>query len=184
MVNINQLHDIEPRWFAILTRAKCEKMVQRQLRKKNIHAYVPLQRLLRRYQRSTRLFEKPLINCYVFVQITRSEYLPVLETENVAGFVRFNKDLIAIPEVEIDLLRRITLEEGLDLEVAPGSFAEGDRIEISAGNLAGLRGRIVKKENKQQFQIELERLGYQLLITVDATFLQKSGLLHPNELKL
>ncbi len=175
MRNINQLHETEPRWFAVLTRAKCEKMVQRQLHKKNIHAYVPLQRLLRRYQRSTRLTEKPLINCYVFVQITKPDYLPVLETENVAGFVRFNKDLIAIPAAEIDLLRRVTLEDGLELEVAPGNFSEGDRIEISAGNLAGLRGWIIKKENRQQFQVELERLGYQLLITIDAAFLQKTG---------
>jgi len=172
--DINQLHETDSRWFAVFTRVKCEKMAQRQLHKKGIHAYVPLQRLLRRYQRSTRLTEKPLINCYVFVRITKPEYLPVLETENVLGFVRFNKDLIAIPEAEIELLRRITLEDGLEIEVAPGNFAEGDLIEIRAGNLAGLRGRIIRKANKQQFQVELQRLGFQLLLTVDAAFLEKT----------
>lgn len=172
----NQLHETEPRWFAVHTRVKSEKFVQRQLHKKGIHAYVPLQRLLRRYQRSTRLTEKPLINCYVFVRITKQEYLPVLETEHVAGFVRFSKDLIAIPENEIEILRRITLEEGLEIETLPGNFAEGDPVEICAGSLTGMQGRIIKKDNKHQFLVELERLGYQLRITVDALFLQKARL--------
>jgi hypothetical protein len=54
---MNALHDTEPRWFAVRTRARCEKFVQRSLAKKGIHAYVPLLRVLRRYTRSTRLTE-------------------------------------------------------------------------------------------------------------------------------
>lgn len=170
---VNHLHESEPHWFAIRTRSKSEKFVWRALGKKGIHAYLPLQKWVRRYSRSKRTVEKPLINCYVFVQITKSQYLPVLETEHVTGFVRFNKDLRAIPEEEINLLRRITLEEGLEIEVMPGSFSEGEIVEINAGNLAGLKGRVVKAESKRQLQIELLTLGYSLLIQVDAAFLGK-----------
>jgi len=169
----NHLHDTEPRWFAVHTRAKCEKFVQRALAKKNIHAYVPLLRLLRRYVRSTRLTEKPVIPGYVFVEITKSEYVPVLETENAVGFVRFNKDLLAIPEAEIGLLRRIALEDDLDVTAIPGLLTEGDPVEISGGALTGLRGHIVKTEGKRRFQIALERLGYSLLITVDEGLLRR-----------
>lgn len=168
-----QLHETEPRWFAIQTRPKGEKFVQRLLAKKGIHAYVPLQRLLRRYTRSTRLVEKPLINCYVFVRIVQAQYLPVLETEHVSGFIKFNKGLIAIPEAEIELLRRITLEDGLELELVRGALQEGDPVVINAGNLAGLRGKIVQAAGKNRFQVELETLGYSLLMDVDAAFLQK-----------
>lgn len=171
IATINHLHESEPRWFAVHTRSKSEKLVQRQLTKKGIHAYVPVQRLMRRYTRSSRIVEKPLINCYVFVQIVKQQYVPVLETENVSGFIRFNKDLVAIPESEINLLRRITLEDGLDIEAIPGALSEGDPVEISAGNLTGLKGRIIKKEGKQRFQVELEQLGYSLLITIGAEML-------------
>ena len=106
---INQLDELQPRWFAVYTRSKSEKLVQRMLQKKGVQAYLPLQRLLRRYTRSVRMVEKPLINCYVFVKIIRTQYVPVLETEHVKGFVKFNKNMIAIPEHEIDILRRITL---------------------------------------------------------------------------
>lgn len=173
---VNQLHDTESRWFAVHTRSKSEKFVQRMLAKKGIHAWLPLQKLLRRYTRSTRMTEKPLINCYVFVKIVKEQYVPVLETENVAGFVKFSKNLIAIPESEIELLKRITLEEGLDVEAVKGSLAEGDPVEISAGNLAGLKGRIVKVEGKRKFQVELNYLFHSLLISVDAAFLEKTQL--------
>jgi len=170
---INHLHETEPRWFAVHTRSKGEKFVQRMLAKKGIHAYLPLQKLMRRYTRSTRVVEKPLINCYVFVSITKAAYLSVLETENVAGFVKSGKDLRSIPEAEIEILRRITLENGLDVEVIPGGFSEGEPVEITAGNLIGMKGRIVKTEGTRKFQIELLTLGYSLLISVDGAFLGK-----------
>lgn len=169
----NHLHDTELRWFAVQTRSKSEKFVQRVLTKKGIQVYVPLQRLMRRYTRSTRLVEKPLINCYVFVRITKAEYLPVLETENVSGFVRFNKKLIAIPEAEISLLKRVTLEDGLEVEAVPGALATGDPVEIRAGGLIGLRGQVVKVEGKHRFQVELKHLGHSLLMTVDSAILEK-----------
>ncbi len=171
----NQLHDAEPRWFAVRTRSKSEKFVQRILSKKGIHAYLPIQKLMRRYTRSTRLVEKPLINSYVFVKIVKAEYVPVLETENVAGFVKFSKNLLAIPEAEIEILRRITLEDGLDVEVLPAQFAEGEMVEIMLGNLAGMKGRMVKQADKHRVQVELETLGYSLLMTVEAGWLQKIG---------
>ena len=173
---INHLHESEARWFAVHTRSKSEKFVQRMLVRKGVHAWLPLQQLLRRYSRSTRMTEKPLINCYVFVRIVKDQYLTVLETENVAGFVRFGKNLVAIHEAEIDLLKRITLAGDLDVQAVPGNFAEGDPVEISAGTLVGLKGRIVKVEGKRKFQVELRYLFHSLLITVDAAFLEKTRL--------
>ena len=151
-VHINDLHSSEPRWFAVKTRSKSEKFVKRMLEKKGVSAYLPLQQFMRKYVRSKRLVEKPLINCYVFVQITQTQYVPVLETENVTGFVKFNKDIIAIPEAEIDIIRRVTLEGGLDVTALTGNFEAGDLVEIAAGTLMGLKGRVAKKEGKRTFQ--------------------------------
>lgn len=170
---INHLQVSEPRWFAVRTRSKSEKFVKRMLEKKGVHCYLPIQKLFRKYVRSTRMVEKPLINCYVFVHITRREYVSILETENVTGFVKFNRNLIAIPDAEIDLIRRITLEEGLQLGTVIAEYKEGDLVEIAAGSLMGLKGRIIKKEGKRSFQIELASLGLDLHISVDAAFLEK-----------
>ena len=59
------------------------------------------------------------------------------------------------------------------MEAVVGDFATGDSVEIAAGTLMGLKGRVVKKEGKRKFQIELASLGLNLLISVDAAFLEK-----------
>jgi transcription antitermination factor NusG len=95
----------------------------------------------------------------------------VLETENVLGFIKFAESLYSIPQFEIDILKRITLEADLEVDVVVGTYKEGDPVEISAGNLIGLRGKIVKVEGKRKMQVALEQLGLDLLITVDIAFL-------------
>lgn len=173
---VNQLHDTEARWFALRTRAKCEKQVAQLLGRKQIHAYLPLVKSVKRYVRKVKKVEKPLISGYVFVKIIKSEYVPALETENVVGFVRFSKDLPAIPESEIVTLRRIVLESDIELSASPGNFGVGDPVSITAGPLTGLSGSVISHEGKRRLQIELQHLGYSLLITVDAAFLEKNTL--------
>ena len=176
MAKGSSIYDLDsgtPRWFAVQTRSKSEKFVVRMLHKKGITCYLPLMKIMRKYSRSKRLVEKPLINCYVFVYITREHYLPVLETENVSGFVKFNRDLVAIPEEEMATIRRVSLEEDLDVQTIAGQISSGDHVEIAAGTLTGLKGKVIKQEGKQQFQIELASLGMSLLISVNAAFLEK-----------
>jgi transcription antitermination factor NusG len=173
---INQLHETEARWFAIHTRSKCEKLVVNLLGKKQIEAYVPLVKTVRKYTRKIKKIEKPLISCYVFVRIVKKDYIPVLETENVAAFVRFSRNLISIPDEEINTLRRIVLEADIELEAIPGALAPGDPVTISAGPLTGLNGSVVKPEGKRKFQVSLDRMGYTLLITIDEKFIQKTGI--------
>ncbi len=173
---VNQLHATEERWFAVHTRSKCEKLVALMLSKKNVHAYVPLVKSVKRYTRKIRHTEKPLIGCYVFVKILKNEYVTVLETENVAGFVRFSKNLIAIPDEEINILRRIVLENDIELEAIPGALTIGDPVIITAGPLTGLSGRVIDQDGKRKFQVELERMGYSLLMTIDAQFIEKAGI--------
>lgn len=172
----DQLHETEARWFAVRTKAKSEKYVQVLLQKKHIVAYVPLQRLMKRYKKCTKMHEKPLINSYIFVKIIKPEYLRVIETENVAGFIKFDRAMIAIPENEIELMRRFTLETELEMEAIPGVMPDvGDHVEIKAGNLMGLKGRVMEFKGKRRLLVELETVGYSLLITIDAHFLNKVG---------
>jgi transcription antitermination factor NusG len=172
---INDLHPTEIRWFAVHTRNKSEKFVKRMLEKKEIETYLPLQKIMRQYGRVRRLVERPLINCYVFVHITKNQYLKVMETENVVSFARIGPNLMAVKDEEIDIIQRVTLEKDIEVTIDTDLFAEGDPIEISAGSLIGMKGKIVKKEGKRKFQVELESLGMSLLITVDSAFLDKIG---------
>lgn len=168
----NHLHLTEYRWFAVNTRYKGEKMAFRQLSRKGIQAYLPLQRVVRQYVRKKKEVELPLITCYVFVCISRKEYVQVLETEQVVDFVKFSNNLISIPPEEIDLMKRV-LGEGWEVTAEPGRLTEGDEVEIIAGNLTGLKGRLLEDPDRPQVEVNLERLGYNLRMSVNRNLLRK-----------
>lgn len=170
--HLNQLDEREPRWFAVYTMAKREKMVTRHLRQKGIECYLPLQQLTRYYTRKVKHVELPLIRGYVFVHITKDEYVPVLETPDVVNFVKFNKNLIAIPEREIDIIRRVVGDK-MEAFAEPLSLSAGDVVEIIGGQLTGIQGRMVQRENKNEILLELTTIGLALRVTVKEEYLRK-----------
>lgn len=174
----NHLHASERRWFAIYTKYKAEKYVQEVLAKKRINAYVPLVAYSKRYGRKIKSYEVPLINCYVFVCINKEEYVKVLETNYVHGFLKIRNNLISIPKGEIEVLRKIVGEES-DIVAEPSEWLDGIDVEILSGNLTGLRGKLVSKKQQQLFQVELKTIGYSLMIDIDPKLLTpiKNGVL-------
>ncbi|MFZ4543054.1 MAG: transcription termination/antitermination protein NusG [Saprospiraceae bacterium] len=160
------IDDIIPHWYAIHTRYKSEKIVIRLLRQKQIDCYLPLQKRYRKHGTKRIVSELPLISCYAFVNINKEDYIKVLETEFVVGFVRFAKDIFPIPDIEFNLMRRIVGED-VELTVEKYTFYEGDAVEIAQGNLAGIRGKMVEIEGKNRILVELEHLGFNLQISID-----------------
>ena len=106
-------------WYAVKVKFRAEKFVEELLQREGIETYVPLihrQRLIRGKVRITAI---PLIHNYVFVRIRRSEYVSVLQTTHVFSFVQIAGIISAIPEHEINLLRRIV--DG-DRSIEPVSY--------------------------------------------------------------
>lgn len=169
---VNQLDAEEARWFAVYTMAKREKMAARRLGEKGIQCYLPLQRVTRYYTRKVKHVELPLINGYIFTRITKKEYVPVLETPDVVNFVKFNKHLIAIPEAEIDIIRRVVGDQ-LEAQVEAISFAVGDEVEIIGGQLTGVRGKLLARENKKEVLLELTTIGLALRVKVREEWLRR-----------
>ncbi len=159
----------ERRWYAIRVKFKAEKLVADQLQLDGIEAYVPVvnrQRLVRGKVRHTKI---PLIHNYVFVYIKREEYIPVLQTLYVIGFVNIGGVISAIPDGEIDLMRRI-VGSGFNVELRQGlHLVKGQAVQLIAGELTGLRGQIVEQSNGSSFIVELENIGMHLRIAVDAS---------------
>jgi len=162
MEAINQVHQEIPRWFAVYTKYKCEKYVAENLGRKGIEAYLPLLDRVKVYASKTKRYKVPLISCFVFVRITKAEYIKVLETEYVLNFLKQRRDLIAIPDNEIDLLKRLVGEYGLSLYEEKVDWKLGQKMEVIAGQLTGLQGVLIEKSNKSDFVIELDNIGIQL----------------------
>lgn len=171
--HINHLSKDQPKWFAVYTKYKCEKYIVDHLNAKKIEAYIPLLNVTKRYTRKVKNYQVPLINSYVFVRITKEDYVKVLQTEYVLNFVKIRKNLISIPEEEINLLKRIVGEYQDSIETNTIDWVEGCEVEVVAGSLTGLKGRLIEKKNKNRFAVNLNHIGIQLQIDIDP------GLLRP-----
>lgn len=167
----NPLSTDVAKWFAIVTRVKAEKMVAKLLADQKIKAYVPIQKIVRIYSRKKRIVQQPLIYRYVFVQITAPEYVRVLETPHVEGFIKFNKNIVPIPDHEIEWLQRVT-GENTELTLENRPFAAGDEVRVIYGNLTGLKGKLIKTLGKNELLIELEHIGIGLRMQIDPSHLQ------------
>lgn len=172
----NHLDATTPRWFAIYTRFKREKVVLEELKRKSVKAYLPIQKKIRMYGKRKRISELPLFNCYLFVKITKSEYVQVLETDNVLRFIKFSKNLLAIPEEEIEIIKNV-LGENISVRVREKGFVEGETVVITRGNLTGIKGKLLEKRRKGNVLVELDHVGFTLQLTMDVSMLEKVALL-------
>ena len=168
----NHLHATEARWFAVRTGFRKEKIVHKRLSSKGITSYLPLYKVIRRYERKVKHLELPLINSYLFVKITKADYVRVLETEQVHTFVHFNRNLIAIPDSEIDTIHRVLGEE-TEIAVVEERYKKGDFVEVIGGRLTGLSGELIDGDGKKRLIIRLENIGVGLEVEVDAKYLRK-----------
>jgi transcriptional antiterminator RfaH len=170
----NHLSESEPKWFAVRTRFKSEKVALKQLHRLGVEAYLPIRQMTRRYGRKIRKVELPLINSFVFVRIKRNEYASVLETEYVAGFLKFGNNILSIPEVEIDMIRRL-LGENIDIEVVvkEADYTKGDWVEVTKGPLLGMKGRLLNIQGKDKLLVELTNSGHSLHISIETNLLRK-----------
>jgi len=166
----SDISDSESKWFGVYCKFKCEKQIVSRLKQKGIEAYVPLLSETKQYTRKTKVVEKPLFSCYVFVKITKSDYVKVLQTDHVMQFVKINKELISIPDEEIALLKRIVgeiKEVSLEDQLKPGT-----PVEIISGNLTGIKGTLIESLSDKNFLIELDHIGFNLRMHIPRSFLR------------
>lgn len=158
----------EKRWFAISTKFRSEKLVVHHLQKKGVEAYIPLVSRVKKYTSKVKSYQVPLINHYVFVHISKDQYVTVLQTEYVFGFVKIGTEIMPIPLTEINLLKKIVGESlHYDVEVVDRPLVIGQSIEIVSGLLTGLKGVLIDRENNKDFIVELVNIGVHLRMKVN-----------------
>ncbi len=160
------------KWFAIYTKPRQEKIVEKQLLKQKIEYYLPYKKELRQWSDRKKWVETPLFPSYIFVKITTKEYSVVKGTHGVLKFVNFSGERLSIREEEIALIRRVETSKCL-VEVAQDTaFTIGAKVEITEGILAGESGKLVTIAGKDRVGIEIESLGCFLSIEIERKHLK------------
>lgn len=163
---INAVDPVIPKWFAVHTRFKWEKKAATGLMEKGISVYLPLQEKVKQYEKVIKKTLLPLIPNYLFVKITQSEYLKVLQQEGILGFLHNHGHLHAIPESEMIALQQI-VGDWENVEVAEGIWQKGTPIEIKTGVFSGQKAFVVEDLGKKKIVIALKSIGHSFKMIVD-----------------
>src|SRR5271154_263999 len=94
----------ELRWYALHTRARHEKAVERRLREQGMETFLPTTIQVHRWSDRKKKVEVPLFSCYVFLRCTLSaeDRTRVYQVESVHGFVGMRGASMPIPDEQIE----------------------------------------------------------------------------------
>ena len=154
-------------WYAVQTFSRCEKQIARLLQEREVECFLPLNEVVRQSKSGRKHTHLVLFPGYIFVHIALRNRLRVLQVPGVARLVSFNGQPAVLEDAEIEGIRR-ALTRGLRVEPYP-YFKVGHEVEISTGSLQGLRGRILRKNNRCRVVLSVNLLHRSVVVDVDAT---------------
>ncbi len=145
-----------PRWYALHTRSRYEKIVDRLLSGKGLETFLPLATV-----RSPVSFWRsrealiPLFPGYTFVRFSCSPetWHQVRATTGVARIVGSPSGPASIPDMEINALKTL-LAHNVGCSLSP-SFLPGHRVVVAGGPLKGIQGEIVRRKNRELFVVKV-----------------------------
>jgi transcription antitermination factor NusG len=153
-------------WYAVWTRSRHEKLVRDQLQQKHLEVFLPTITKWSRWKDRKKQIEWPLFPGYCFVRFDGVERLPILKCDGVVTIVGNEGHPSPIPAVEIDGIRQL-IESELAFDPCP-LIKEGMMVEVKAGPLKGVVGRLVRKGSHARLLLSVDLIGQAVSVEVDA----------------
>lgn len=154
-------------WYAIRTRSRHEKVVERQLEGQDIEVFFPAATQIHQWSDRRKLVESPLFPGYVFVHIAASpeERVRVLRTHGVVDIIGYQGQGISIPKEQIDAVR--ALIQGKVPFTQHPFLKVGQRVRVRGGSMDGVEGILVAQNGNRNLVISVEPIERSLSIRIE-----------------
>ena len=159
------VHQPEFDWYAVWTRSRHEKLVRDQLQQKHIEVFLPTIMKWSRWKDRKKQVEWPLFPGYCFARFDVADRLPILKCTGVVTIVGTNGPS-PIPPIEIESIRQL-IDSELAFDPCP-LIKEGMMVEVKAGPLKGVVGRLVRKGSHARLVLSVDLIGQAVSVQVDA----------------
>lgn len=153
-------------WYACYTKPRAEKATFKRLEQAGIEAFLPLRKERRKWSDRLKTVTVPLFTSYIFVCIEEHLQNKVRLEGQLVGFIIFEGKPVPIPPQQIEAIRKITFvcEE---LDVVPSDVEPGEKIEIIAGHLMGIKGELIRHQGAHKVLVRLDEIGQGLIFELD-----------------
>jgi transcription antitermination factor NusG len=154
-------------WYALHVRSCQEHAVAQKLANAGIEAFYPFRRVKSADKR--RSVEQRFMPGYVFARFDLENDTPVVAIHQVVGIVGAGRHAIAIPDFEIEQVKRIV---SLPEATACEHFIAGDRVRVRYGLLVGLEGYVLRWKKKAWVVVTLAGIERSIRAEVDPLSLE------------
>lgn len=152
-------------WFALQTKPRNEKQVERQLTGKGYECLLPLYRQKRRWSDRIVVKELPLFPMYIFCRFSADVLGKAIATPGVTRIVEFGGYPAAIEEEEICSLQRLSVSSLLR---EPWAYIpKGTVVQVETGPLAGTQGFICNEQENRRLIISVTLLQRSVAVQLD-----------------
>ena len=154
-----------PRWYALRTRSRHEKVVREQLANQGIEPLLPTIKRLSQWKDRKKEIEVPLFSGYCFVRFASEQKLPVLKTIGVVDIVGSGRNAEPIPDEEIAAIKSL-MASVLPYDSHP-YLHEGMHVEVVRGPLQGVRGILLRKEKRHRLVLGVRLIQQAAAVEID-----------------
>jgi transcription termination/antitermination protein NusG len=156
----------QPRWYAVRTRSRHEKLVTRQLEFQGIQSFLPVVNKIHQWSDRRKEVHEPLFSGYAFVHLNHSssDRGRVLRTQGVVNFVGVQGIGIPIPDQEIENINTL-LASRVNYQEHPFLYV-GQRVRVSGGALDGLEGILTAENSDRSLVISVGLIQRSLKVRV------------------
>lgn len=159
-----------PRWYAIATKPRHEKVVSKQLQSGSFESFLPVIRTLSRWKDRRVEIERPIFPGYVFTRIDLLERTKLYTVPGIVRIISFNGKPAPIDDSEIEGIRTCLTRGRFP---APYPFpALGDRVVVVSGALQGLRGLVVRNKKQCRIVVSIRLIHQSVSVEIDANLLE------------
>lgn len=155
-------------WFVAHTRPRCEKKLAEYCDRQGFNVTLPCYRSVKKYDRKTVVFEKPLFPNYVFLRLEPTQKQKVYQSDYVANLLEVT-DQKLFEEQLGDIL--LSLESETEVLLAP-HITTGTRVKITSGPLRGLEGIVETRSGVTFVNLRLDFIGQGVAVKVEANDLE------------
>ena len=153
------------KWFALYTAPRHEKSVAQQIESRGVDCFLPRYRSVRRWKDRRKELDMVLFPSYVFVRMSPTNRLQVLQLPGAVRLVTFNGQPAVLPDDEIANLRS-RLSSSCRVEPHP-YLRVGRRVRVRSGPMQGLEGIIRRTRDRCRVIVSVDLIMRSIAIEVD-----------------
>ena len=155
------------RWYALHTRARHEKVIERRLHDQGMGTFVPTTMEVHRWSDRQKKVEVPLFSCYVFIRCSLSaeDKMRVYQLENVHGFVGTRGASLPIPDEQIESIQKI-LTQPAPWRSYP-FLKTGQRVRIRGGAMDGVEGVFLSENGDRSLVVSVNVIQRSMAVRID-----------------